>query len=406
MPSYTYAGRDPYGKTVKGVLEGVSESDALNRLRERGVIISSIATAAPKVSLMERLNVSVAKVGLRDLAVFSKQFSAMVDGGLTMIKTLRILEKQSTNKRLQTILGEISQDVQSGTSLSSAMAKHLRIFSQLYVSMVRAGEESGTLDGTLRRLAEHLEKEVALHDQIVAASRYPTVIGVIVVAITTGILYYLVPQFKNIFDQLGGDLPLPTKMLVAMSNFIKSYWYLLLGLFLALPWAYHTYYSTATGRAVIDRLKLRLPVFGELIRKVSIARFSRTLSTLLSSGVPIIRALSIVEETAGNYVLEKAIQGVRNSLKEGQAISPPLEASGVFPMMVTSMVSVGEESGSLDGMLGKIADFYEAEVEAMVKGLTSLLEPILMVVMGVVVGGIVISLYLPMFKMVELVGKQ
>jgi type IV pilus assembly protein PilC len=404
MAKFTYIVRDNSGKSVTGVMDATDRNAVISKLRESGYLIQKISeggsTAASKSSpdLLERLT---GKVTVREVAVFSKQFAAMINAGITMMRCLRVLESQTDNKLFKEVIAKIRDGVTGGLPLSQTLAQHPKVFPRLYVAMIKAGEESGSLDKTLKRLAEHMEKDVNLRDEIKSAMTYPAVIAVMMVIIVSILMVFVIPTFERMFEGLGSALPTPTKILMAISRNMKSFWYIYIGVVcFGIPFAYKTFYATPPGRLLIDKLRLKFPVFGLLNRKISVARFTRTLGTLLSSGVPIIGALSIVEEVADNVIIESAISRVRNSIKEGETIAAPLEASNVFPPMVTNMIAVGEESGALDEMLNKVADFYDAEVETMVKSLTSLLEPLLITVMGLMVGGIVIALLLPLFKMI------
>lgn len=404
MAKFSYVVRDNSGKSITGVMDASDRNAVISKLRESGYLIQKISeggsSAASKASpdLIERLT---GKVTIREVAVFSKQFSAMINAGITMMRCLRVLESQTDNKLFKEVISKIRDSVTGGLPLSQSLAQHPKVFPRLYIAMIKAGEESGSLDKTLMRLSVHLEKEVNLKDEIKSAMTYPAVIAVMMVLIVSVLMVFVIPTFERMFEGLGSALPTPTKILMGISRNMKSFWYIyILVVCFGIPFAYKSFYATPPGRLIIDRLRLKAPVFGLLNRKISVARFTRTLGTLLSSGVPIIGALSIVEEVADNVIIESAISRVRNSIKEGETIAEPLEASNVFPPMVTNMIAVGEESGALDEMLNKVADFYDAEVEAMVKSLTSLLEPLLITVMGVMVGGIVIALLLPLFKMI------
>jgi len=386
---------------MSGVMDAADRNAVISKLRSSGYLITNITEAGSSEKtgpdLLERLT---GKVTVKEVAVFSKQFAAMINAGLTMIRCLRVLESQTDNKLFKDAISKIRDEVSSGAPLSTGLSHHPKIFSRLYVSMVRAGEESGSLDITLQRLSVHLEKEVALRDQVSAAMKYPQAILIVMIIVISFLMINVIPVFAQMFSQLGSALPMPTRILMFVSNSMKSFWWLYLAAVIGLVWTFKFLDKTPQGRLVFDRIRLRLPVFGLLNKKIAVARFTRTLGTLLSSGVPIIGALTIVEEVAGNVVIENAISSVRNSIKEGQTIAAPLEKCGVFPPMVTNMIAVGEESGAIDEMLQKIADFYDAEVESMVKALTSLLEPIMITVMGTMVGGIVIALLLPLFKMI------
>ena len=403
MSQFVYTVRDRSGRIIKGVVDASDRNSAVQKLRESGYIVASLKEkkAVAGLGFLTR-----GKVKLKDLAVFSKQFAAMVDSGIDVLRCLKILEKQTEVPALKEAVAAIRDDVAEGQTLSGAMAKHPKVFPKLYVSLIRASEESGALDIVLDRLAFALEKEVNLRNQIAAGLKYPQVIAVAAVIVLTIVMVFVIPRFQEMFAGLGGQLPLMTRILISIAVFMKKYWYILLAVYFAIPFGLRFFGNTPAGRLLLDRIKLRLPVFGELTRKVIIARFSRNLATMLANGIPILRAMDIVYEAAGNVVYEEAIKKIRSSVKQGESIAGPMEAVGVFPPMVTAMVAVGEESGDLDGMLGKISDFYEAEVDSTVKALTSLMEPLLISTMGAIVGFIVISLFLPLFKLIKLVEEM
>jgi len=400
MSQFVYSVRDRSGRVIRGVLDASDRNSAIQKLRESGYII---ATLKEKKAVAGLGFLSRGKVKLKDLAIFSKQFAAMVDSGIDVLRCLKILEKQTEVPALKEAVAAIRDDVAEGQTLSGAMAKHPKVFPKLYISLIRASEESGALDIVLDRLAFALEKEVNLRNQISAGLKYPQVIAVAAVIVLTIVMVFVIPRFQEMFAGLGGQLPLMTRILISVAVFMKKYWYIILAVYFAFPFGLRFFGNTPGGRMLLDRLKLRLPIFGDLTRKVIIARFSRNLATMLANGIPILRAMDIVYEAAGNVVYEEAIKKIRSSVKQGESIAGPMEAVGVFPPMVTAMVAVGEESGDLDGMLGKISDFYEAEVDATVKALTSLMEPLLISTMGAIVGFIVISLFLPLFKLIKLV---
>jgi len=382
-------------------MDASDRNAAIQTLRESGKMVTSLqeVPAGGRFNLGDMFK----RVKLKDLAVFAKQFSAMVDSGIDVLRCLAILQRQTENPYLREVLSAVHDDVAEGQTLSQAMAKHPRAFPRLFVSLIRASEESGSLDVVLSRLAESAEKEVSLRNQVAAGMKYPQVIAIAALIVITVVMIFVIPVFKQMFASLGGQLPISTRILIGLAVWMKKYWYILVLLYLAVPFATRQFGQTAIGREMLDRLKLRLPVFGNLTQKVIVARFTRNLATMLSNGIPILRALDIVDEAADNVVFENAIQKIRNSVKEGESIAGPMEAAHLFPPMVPAMIAVGEESGDLDGMLSKVADFYDGEVETMVKALTSLLEPILISVMGAIVGFIVISLFLPLFNLIRLV---
>ena len=409
MSYFTYVARDRDGKKVQGEMEAADRRAAVNKLRESGLMVATISEKRKPFSLGKGFSaggILVKKVSLKDLAVFSKQFSAMIDSGIDVLRCLKILSRQTANPAFQGMISKIHDDVSEGQTLASAMSKHPDAFPRLYISLVRASEESGALDTVLSRLADSLEKELSLRNQVAAGMKYPQAIGVAALLILTVIMIFVIPTFAEMFKSMGGNLPMMTRGLIAAASFMKNYWWVILLIYFGLPIAMRLANNTAGGRLALDRLKLRLPVFGQLTQKVIVARFTRNLSTMLANGIPILRALEIVDEAAGNVVYETAIKRIRESVKEGESIADPMEASRLFPPMVPAMIAVGEESGDLDGMLTKVADFYDAEIDSTVKVLTSLLEPILISVMGAVVGFIVISLFLPLFEMIKLVQKM
>jgi type IV pilus assembly protein PilC len=342
-------------------------------------------------------------VKLKELAVFSRQFSTMISSGLSLLRALNILAEQTESKTLSKVVTEVRKDVESGTALSVALARHPKAFNRLYVAMVRAGETGGVLDTVLVQLAETLEKQVALKQKIKSAMTYPVVVFVMVLLIVSGMLIFVVPMFTTLYADLGGKLPLPTRLLISVSGIVTKFAPVLLGAAIAGAWAFRRYAASEKGRYRLDVLLLKAPVFGPVFHKVALTRFSRTLAVLMRSGVPILQALEIVSETSGNMVIGRAVLDVQRSVKDGESIAKPLATHKVFPPMVVQMLAVGEETGALDTMLSKVADFYDQEVEAMVASLTSLIEPLLIAFMGAAVGGMVVALYMPMFQIINLV---
>ncbi len=401
--SYAYKAKDRSGQIVSGNIEADNTTAVVAKLRQMGYTVLNVnekATGAGGINIQ----LFKKKVALKDIAVFSRQFATMINSGLSLTKSLNILAEQTDNPTLAGVISEIQKDVEAGQTLSDAIGKHDSIFSSLFINMVRAGETGGVLDDVLLRVAEHHESEVSLKAKVKSAMTYPIVMFAMSMIILFAMLTFVVPVFVGMFESLGGDLPLPTKVLVVTSDFIRSRWYLLIGAFMGLRYGIRAYKKTPQGRLAFDKLRLRLPVFGQLTSKLAIARFTRTFGTLISSGVPILQALEIVSATAGNEVVSKAIKATRVSIKEGETIAKPLAESPIFPPMVVQMISVGEETGALDVMLEKIAEFYEEEVATMVEGLTALIEPLMIAVMGVVIGGVIISLYMPMFKLITIMG--
>lgn len=403
MPdTFTYKVRDRGGKVVGGNLIADSEALVLARLREQGYTPLEVKKQNPRGSGLN-IQLTAKKIKLKELSVFSRQFATMINSGLPILRALSILADQSSNPEFARILTECRVDVEQGSSLSGALAKHPKPFNDLFVSMIRSGETGGSLDTTLLSLAETLEKEVKLRGKIKSAMTYPIAVVALVVLIMSAMLLFVVPQFKGIYDQLGSKLPLPTQLLLTMSDIVKGFWWAIIGAVVGARFAFRRYKKTPAGRAMVDRLKLRIPVFGSLFHRTALARFSSTLAMLLKSGVPILQALEIVSDTVNNEVIGAAIMDVQSSVREGESIAKPLSAHPVFPPMVVQMVAVGEETGQVDTMLEKIAAFYEQEVEAAVDALTSLIEPILIAVIGGAVGAAVVALYMPMFNIINLI---
>ena len=344
------------------------------------------------------------RIKARDKAVFARQFATMINSGLAVLRALYILEEQTQNARFKKIIKAVRGDVEAGMPLSDAMAKHPVAFDRLYVAMVRAGEVGGALDQTLNRLATQLEKSDSLRRSIKSAMTYPIMIAGFAILVMVGMLLFIIPIFANMYKDLGGKLPTLTRLMMGVSNLLKGYWFIIFPVLILLVWAVLRLKNTEQGRRGWDRLKLQLPMkLGPVIQKIAVARFSRTLATLVSSGVPILQAIEITGKTGGNTVIEEAMVEVKESVRSGESIAKPLARVAVFPPMVTHMISIGEETGALDAMLNKIADFYEDEVDAAVKSLTSIIEPVMMMFVGGLVGLIVISMYLPMFNMMNLV---
>ena len=400
MPTYSYTAKDRTGRTVNGIVDVASEAEVAELLHKQELIVLSIESAK-KVST----KVKAVRVKLDDLVIFSRQLATMIDAGIPLVQCLGILSEQIENASLKRIVANVQQDIIGGISFCDALAKHPTVFSDLFINMVKAGEASGTLQDVLDRLATYLEKNAALNRKIRSSLVYPAVVVSIAILITAVLLLKVVPTFKSIFDTLGGKLPTPTLILIAVSEFFrKSFLGIIIGLAVVAV-VFKKYISTPKGRYKFDKFKLRVPVLGNLFRKVALAKFSRTFSTLIRSGVTVMNALDIVATTAGNKVIEEVVIAARSSVREGEPIHRPLSASGVFPSMVCRMISVGEQTGQLEKMLAKIADFYDDQVDAAVTGLTSMIEPLVIVFLGVVVGGIVVALFLPIFKITELLTK-
>jgi len=402
MPTtYDYKVRDRSGNLVSGQLVGDSEGLVMTKLREMG--LTPIEVKKAKGGLKMEINLRPGRVKLKDLAVFSRQFATMVNSGLPILRALAILGDQTENKELEKVLIQVRLDVEQGQSLSGAMEKHQKAFNDLYVAMVKAGETGGVLDTVLLRVADNIEKDVELRRKIKSAMTYPLVVVILVSFILGGMLLFVVPQFETIYAQLGGKLPLPTRILLGISQALRNYWYFFTGFVAAAVFALRRYKRTEKGRATVDAAKLKIPIFGQLFRKTALARFSSTLGMLLRSGVPILQALDIVADTVNNKVISKAVIDVQGSVREGESIAKPLSRHAVFPPMVVQMLAVGEETGAVDTMLDKVADFYNSEVSASVDALTSLIEPLMIAIVGGAVGAAVIALYMPMFNIINLI---
>jgi type IV pilus assembly protein PilC len=405
MPeTFQYKVKDKTGKLVEGSLEAENAQLVVSKLRSMGYVPIEIQQQGGANLRRElKLPFVTDRVKLKDVAVFSRQFATMINSGLSLLRALNILAEQTESKALAEMVNQVRMDVERGSSLSQAMAKHPKAFGRLYVSMVRAGEVGGALDSVLMRLADTIEKQVELRRKVKSAMTYPLVVAILVLTIVTAMLLFVIPMFQGIYKQLGGTLPAPTQLLINISNICRKFWYLIFAVEIGGAFAFRRWINSEEGRKQWDAIKLKVPVFGKLVRKTALARFSRTLSALVRSGVPILESLDIVADTAGNHVVANAVRETQAAVKRGDPLSKKLEEHPVFPPMVVQMMAVGEETGALDEMLDKIADFYDQEVEATVDALTSLIEPILIVVMGVCVGGMIISLYLPMFNIIKLI---
>jgi type IV pilus assembly protein PilC len=409
MPTYVASVRDAKGNAKKEKIVAASPGEARSTLRGRGLLIQEIKQAQEfKLSGkfdFQKFQTSFASVSVKDKAIFSRQFAVLINAGVAIVRSLGVLAEQCSNPKLKQALLEISLDVQQGVNLSEAMRKHPDCFDALYVSMVQAGEVGGVLDEVMNRLSKLLEDVARLQNQIKSALAYPVVVGFLAVAIFVGMTVFIIPVFAGIFKDLGTELPFLTQFLLTVSEILRSWRALIpIGLFIGFNIAYRQYYKTRVGRETIDRLSLKVPLFGDLIQKSAVARFSRTFGSLTRSGVPILSALEIVRDTAGNQVIANAVDASRRDIQQGGMISIALQKENVFPIMAIQMISIGEETGELDQMLMKVADFYEDEVEQSVKALTSILEPIMIVVLGGMVGVILLAMYLPMFKVFETLG--
>jgi len=404
MPVFEYKARDRSGKMVAATMEATSQRDVAAMLREKGYFISEIKS--PKAGLNADIKLPkwldiTSRPGLRDVTVFSRQFATVINAGLPVVQSLSILQRQAEKEGMKDALKKVREEVETGQPLSNSLAKFPKIFNKLYIYLVRAGEVSGNLDGILERIASYMEKQSELRGKIRTALTYPVVVLVIALSVTYFLLTGIVPQFAEILDQLGGDLPAITSVLIAVSDFLRFRWYLLFGVIIAVVVGFNFYYRTGNGRHVIDRLLLRIPVIGTLVQKTAIASFSNTFGLLLRSGVNIIESIDITKGTAGNIIVEDVLEETKEGVQRGEQISATLtKYPRVFPPLVSSMVAIGEETGAVDSMLEKIAKFYEREVDEAVEGLTAALEPALIVFLGVVVGFIVAGMFLPMFSII------
>ncbi len=403
MPVFAYQGRTTQGSTA-GEIDAPDRTAAVAELRRKAILVTQIKEkaggAARAAGGRGRFG---GKVKDKEMAIFTRQFSTMVDAGLPLVQCLTILAEQSESKTLRTVTSKVAGSVEAGSTLADALRRHPKTFDELYVNLVEVGEAGGILDTVLQRLSVYIEKAAALKRKVKSAMIYPlTIVGVAFVVIIF-MLTFVIPTFAKMFTSMGADLPLPTLIVIRLSDFAARFWWLIIGGAIGIVVGIRAYYKTEGGRSLIDALVLKLPVFGTLVRKVAVARFTRTLGTLVSSGVPILEGLRITARTAGNRVVERAVLETRASVTAGKTLAEPLKASTVFPPMVVQMISVGEQTGALDTMLNKIADFYDDEVDTAVSALTALLEPLMIVFLGVVIGGLVIAMYLPIFRLVTLV---
>ncbi len=401
MPEFNWEATSSTGDKKKGTMEAASPEAIHAALRRQGLNPTKVK-AKPK-----EIKISIPgfseTVKDRDIVIFTRQFATMIDAGLPLVQCLEILSTQADNKTLGKTLGTVQNDVEGGAAYAEALAKHPKVFDELYVNMVAAGETGGILDTILNRLAAYMEKAMKLKKKVKSAMVYPITIGVVAVGVIAILMVFVIPKFADMFTGMGGELPTITQIVIDMSNFAASYKMLfVIAGFFGFSFLFKTYYATDNGKRRMDGIFLRMPVMGPLIRKVAVAKFTRTLGTMLSSGVPLLDALEICAKTAGNKVVEEAVFNTRTSISEGKTIADPLEETGVFPPMVVQMISVGEATGALDAMLNKIADFYDDEVDTAVDALTSLMEPVMMVFLGGAIGFVVIAMYLPIFKMATL----
>ncbi|MEW5974443.1 MAG: type II secretion system F family protein [Acidobacteriota bacterium] len=397
MPVYAYRGKSRAGAEVRGEREADTKQSLVAALRREQISPLVIKEKGKELSLPK----FGGKVKTKELAIFTRQFSVMIDAGLPLVQCLEALGQQQENKVFQNVLQSVRAEVESGSTLAAAMKQHPKVFDDLYTNMIAAGEAGGILDTILQRLSSYIEKAVKLKRAVKSAMVYPVAVLSIAVGVIILILWKVVPIFSNLFASMNVTLPLPTRLVITGSEFVGRYIIFFVPIVFAMGYAFKRYYATAAGRMMVDTLMLKVPILGSVLRKIAVARFSRTLSTLITSGVPILEGLEITAKTAGNAVVEKAIMKTRDSIEEGKTIVEPLKECGVFPSMVTQMVGVGEQTGALDAMLTKIAEFFEDEVDAAVGDLLTAIEPLMILILGVIVGGIVISMYLPLFSLIS-----
>jgi len=403
MPTYKYKAKNQMGKTVDGTLEADNEGSLAAQLRQKRLELVSASQSRGLGAMLASFNSG--SITTRDIVIFSRQFSTMVNAGLPIMQGLSIIAEQADNKNFRVVVAKVRDDISNGVPLSDAMAKHPKAFSTLYVNMVKAGEQGGILDAIFQRLSEYMEKADAIQNKVKSAMMYPVVVFSVAILVVIFLMIKVIPTFRDVFTGFGGKLPGPTLVVIAVSDFLSSWraLFLLAGI-IVFVFALSIYRKTKSGAYNIDLMLMKLPVFGELLRKSAVAKFGRTLGTLIKSGVPIMDAMETVGKTSGNLVVERAVLQARESIKEGKTLTEPLKKSGVFPPMVIQMINVGEETGALDTMLSKVADFYEMEVDTAVDGLTSIIEPILIVFLGVTIGFIVIAMFMPMFNLRNLVS--
>jgi type IV pilus assembly protein PilC len=403
MAKYSWEARSRTGAQQKGVMEANTKALVEAQLKKFG--FSNITIKEEGKGFNFKIpGMGAKKVETKDIVIFTRQFATMIDSGLPLVQCLDILSSQQENKTFKEVLLKVKENVESGSTFADSLGRHPKVFDQLYVNLVAAGEVGGILDTILNRLAAYIEKSMKLKKQIKGAMVYPATIMSIAVVVVGVILIFVIPTFAKMFEEFGGELPAPTKIVIALSHFIVKSLIVMIALFFAFVSGFKKYYATKNGRYQVDRLALKAPIVGPLIRKVSVAKFTRTLGTMISSGVPIMDGLDIVAKTAGNKIVEEAIYNVRQAISEGKTIAEPLAACGVFPPMVVQMIAVGEATGAMDAMLNKIADFYDDEVDSAVSAMTAMMEPMLMVFLGTTVGGLVVAMYLPIFKIAGAVG--
>lgn len=407
MAFFIYKARTAAGVVQDGRLEAVDQRVAVDQLKGQRLMVLEINQVAPTLlDTIKALPIFKPSIPNKEIVLFSRQMSTLVSAGVALVSGLNILSEQIVNKPFKAVVLGIKEDIESGLPIADALKKHPEAFTNLYIAMIKAGELGGILDVILERLSNYLEAAEALRLKVKGALMYPAVVVSIATLVTIFLLVGVIPTFKDIFSGFGAELPLPTRIVIGLSELLKARWYLFLATPIVVFFLFKRWISTPSGKKIFDTRVLQLPLFGPLLRKVAVAKFTRTLGTLVKSGVPILQAMETVAQTAGNRVIEDAVMLARESIREGERIADPLKRSGVFPPMVIQMISVGEETGNMDIMLHKIADFYDQEVEQAVKGLTSMIEPIVIVIMGVVIGGIVIAMFVPMFELGNLASKQ
>jgi type IV pilus assembly protein PilC len=402
MAVFVWEAETKRGEVKKGEMDAADEAVVRGLLRRQG--LKSINVQKKPKDLLEYLPFLKQKVKEKNIVVFARIFATMINAGLPLIQCLDLLALQEQNKTFAKIITTVKEDIEGGSTLHDALKKHPRVFDELFVNLVAAGESGGILDVILNRLSNYMEKAMKLKSRVKGAMTYPVIVLVVAVAVVALLLVYVIPVFKKLFEGMGGQLPGPTQFIINVSEFTQSYFLFMIGFLAVFVYIFRRYYRTEKGRRTVDAAVLKAPVFGPLIKKVAVAKFTRTLSTMLGSGVPILEGLSIVSKTAGNVIIESAIMKTRQSISEGRTIAEPLAETDVFPPMVVQMIAVGEATGALDSMLAKIADFYDDEVDTAVGALTAMLEPFMMVFLGVIVGGMIICMYLPIFKMAAVVA--
>ncbi len=407
MPQFAYKARAASGSVLAGMLEAADQRAAIDNLRGQRLVVLEINESAPGfLDALQKSALFKPKVAMKDIVLFSRQMSTLVSAGVALVSGLNILQEQIVNRTFREIVLKVKEDIEAGLPIADALKKHPDAFTDLYVAMIKAGEVGGILDIILERLSNYLESAEQLRGKVKGALMYPAVVCTIAGAVTVFLLVGVIPTFKEIFASFGAELPLPTRIVIGISESLQTYWHAFLGVPVAGFILLKRSLKTDKGKKLLDTQVLKVPLFGPLLRKVAVAKFTRTLGTLVKSGVPILQAMETVAQTAGNKVIEDAVMSARESIREGERIAEPLKRSGVFPPMVVQMIAVGEETGNMDTMLHKIADFYDQEVDVAVKGLTSMIEPIVIVVMGIVIGGIVIAMFVPMFEFGQMAGKQ